>query len=78
MDNYKQENGTCISISTLCSTMLSNCAACGYVNSQIVCKNCEYPYYLNENTCVKGSSILCQNGAIGPYPYQCSLDQNCV
>lgn len=47
---------------------IANCNACYSTNNSIICQTCNYPYYISNNKCIKGSSLLCQNGSIG-YTY---------
>ena len=59
--NWRLVNNTCVSINSNCS-LIPNCQFCEFTNNTIKCVICNYPYFISptNNTCVQGSSILCQ------------------
>ncbi len=59
-----------MSIRSQCNS-IPNCKECYQMNNMITCHACEYPYHLSFNSCIIGSSILCQNGSIGPLYTNC-------
>ncbi len=65
-DGYTLSSGSCVSVD--CSSV-SNCVYCSSSN---VCRRCSQFYYWDGSGCVMGASVLCEYGATGVLPSQCS------
>lgn len=69
LPNFELVDATCRDIASSCQS-LPNCKECSAKGS-LACSRCFYPYYLEGGACVRGSSLLCGEGAVGPLYLQC-------
>lgn len=69
------KDGYSLSMSYTCDLITCSLTNCTYCLSSSTCKQCDYGYYWSsvKGSCVQGASILCTNGAEGPYPNQCNI-----
>lgn len=67
-------DGYTLSIGYTCDAVSCSISNCKHCQTSSICLQCINGYYWDsaQAKCQQGASIMCENGAEGPYPNQCN------